>query len=62
MGPETSTGGTQDPKMSKWDPGPQHIQVGPGNRDLQSGTQDPKIFKWNPGLSIFYSFNRLFYT
>ena len=37
--------GPRDPKMPRWDPGPQNIQVGPWTWDPQSGTWDPKIFK-----------------
>ena len=55
VGPGTRDVYSQDPETPK-------CLGGTRDWDPQSGTRGPKISKWNPGISIFYSFNRLFYT
>ena len=55
VGPRTRDVYSQDPETPK-------CLGGTRDWDPQSGTRGPKISKWNPGISIFYSFNRLFYT
>ena len=50
LGPGTCTGRTPGPrtqnlKMPRLDPGPESIQVGPGNREPINGTREPGMEK-----------------
>ena len=59
--------GNRDPKMSRWDLGPEtrdpkifKQNSGPGTHLMGPEVRNPKLIKCNPGPLIFYSFHRLF--